>query len=218
MNKQSGNVLFLILIAVALFAALSYAVTKSTSGGGNANSETRQLAVSEALNYVTAIRTAAQRMKISGVANASLCFNTAAWGHTDYNHAACSSNENQIYHGEGGGVSWASAPKGLNAGGDWIFTAQNVARGAGSDSEADLVMILPDITEEACIAFEKTLGHTGAHLADGDGFASTKYIGNFTFGAVLESNSQYELCVQSGATIGAVTSGNYYFVAVIVAE
>ena len=66
-KNSSGNVLFLILIAVALFAALSYAVTSSTrSGGGDAERERIQLDAASALNHLTAISTAALRRSIDG--------------------------------------------------------------------------------------------------------------------------------------------------------
>ena len=68
MQNQSGNVLFFILIAVALFAALSYAVTSSTrSGGGNISKEKAQTLASQILNHGIAVRTAVTRMTMSGV-------------------------------------------------------------------------------------------------------------------------------------------------------
>ncbi len=77
-NGESGNVLFLILIAVALFAALSYAVTQSSrSGGGDAASETNLINSSTITQYPAGIRTALVRMIVSsGVTADELSFNT----------------------------------------------------------------------------------------------------------------------------------------------
>jgi hypothetical protein len=63
-NKQAGNVLFLILMAVALFAALSYAVTQSTRGGGNADKEIQAVDVSILLQQGAAIESGILRTKI----------------------------------------------------------------------------------------------------------------------------------------------------------
>lgn len=66
-QNQSGNVLFLILIAVALFAALSFVVTQSSRSGGDGLRERENLAASEILNYIVAVRSGVLRMLISGV-------------------------------------------------------------------------------------------------------------------------------------------------------
>ncbi|MDD9901808.1 MAG: hypothetical protein OXT65_12600 [Alphaproteobacteria bacterium] len=61
-HKSKGNALFLILIAVALFAALSYAVTQSGRGSGNLNKETMALDVAHMEQYAAAITQALSRL------------------------------------------------------------------------------------------------------------------------------------------------------------
>jgi len=68
---QKGNALFLILIAVALFAALSYAVTQSGRGSGDISSEQNVLYASQITDFGAAVKTAITRMIVSGPATIS---------------------------------------------------------------------------------------------------------------------------------------------------
>ena len=62
---RSGNVLFLILLAVALFAALGYAVTKATGGGViDITKEENELDQAKSENFESAINAAKWRLTI----------------------------------------------------------------------------------------------------------------------------------------------------------
>lgn len=65
MNTQKGNVLFLILIAVALFAALSFAISNTTRGPGtNDRWEAHKSNAAAMIQYASSIRSAIQRMQM----------------------------------------------------------------------------------------------------------------------------------------------------------
>src|SRR5690606_535896 len=67
MKTERGNILFLILLAVILFAALSYAVTSSMRGGGkDASEESLQLAASDMLQWLASLDAAVMRMHLGG--------------------------------------------------------------------------------------------------------------------------------------------------------
>tara|TARA_B100000686_G_scaffold332369_1_gene397038 strand:- start:1861 stop:2559 length:699 start_codon:yes stop_codon:yes gene_type:complete len=66
MKREAGNALFLILIAVALFAALSYAVTNSERGGGGIDKEKATILASQMTQDISRVQSAIQRLKIIG--------------------------------------------------------------------------------------------------------------------------------------------------------
>lgn len=106
MKHQSGNVLFLILIAVALFAALSYAVTSSSKGGGNGISKDKaKILASELTQYTTSIEQAINRMQLmNGCSNEQISFeNPETSGYTNANAPA--DKRCHIFDPAGGGLS-----------------------------------------------------------------------------------------------------------------
>ena len=65
-QPMQGNALFLILIAVALFAALSYAVTQSGRGSGRVDQEQMILDVANFMDQVNLMKHLATRVYVTG--------------------------------------------------------------------------------------------------------------------------------------------------------
>lgn len=172
--EQSGNVLFLILIAVALFAALSYAVTSSSrSGGGNANSETNLVNSASITQYPSALRTSIIRMMVSsGVDAGDLVFAPPSVFSSECDTDA--KQTNCVFHPSGGGASPNSIPADLMVGstqGTWYVSANYGIENVGT-SLPDIIAFVPGISNALCSKLNEELGISGDTTSAAD-FAVT---------------------------------------------
>ncbi|MAS87412.1 MAG: hypothetical protein CMH30_05490 [Micavibrio sp.] len=205
-SSERGNVLFLILIAVALFAALSYAVTQSSrSGRGDASSETAAVNAATITQYPTGIRTAVLRMTISGLTLDRIEFNepddfgtctTPPGGDTA---AAC------VFHPNGGGATYQLAPASAMATGvnePWYFNANFKPDGVGLDANPEYMAFLPNITQNLCLEINRrynipgtptiptlaaTAGSIEQTLGGGTGYVATNGTGTGDVAAVAQA-------------------------------
>lgn len=152
MKNEHGNVLFLILIAVALFAALSYAVTSSTrSGGGSASTEKLTTDIAAVMQQGVAIRTAVIRMMNSrGITADQLLFESPPV------FASLTAGEipREVYHPNGGGATYANG---------WIVTSGFEVTGVGLSDIGDPlkssdIVAMKEVSREACLQINKKLG------------------------------------------------------------
>lgn len=110
-RADSGNALFLILIGVALFAALSYAVTQTGRGGSSTSKEQVILLSGRISDYAASLESAVNRMPLINKVNAyDLYFNQNVSKRNDgtlVETALGSPADPSLYvfHAQGGGVA-----------------------------------------------------------------------------------------------------------------
>ncbi len=106
MHKSRGNALFLILIAVALFAALSYAVTKSDRSGKGVEKEQAVLLASSFMEHGAQVAAAINRLKlINNCTDDQISFENSVDTATDYaNPNAPADKRCHVFHPDGSNV------------------------------------------------------------------------------------------------------------------
>ena len=206
-RNHSGNVLFLILIAVALFAALSYAVTSSSkSGGGGVSKDKAKIVSAEIIQYATSIQQAITRMMLmNGCSDTQISFENA--GVAGYvNASAPADSRCHVFHPNGGGISfvnpeekWQDTTLASSLGGvvgQYYMTAKICLPGVGSgklptcwsngQDDTELLFVLPWVSEELCTALNKGSGieslPTAQTFLQFDRAFGSKFTGSFTTG------------------------------------
>lgn len=163
-KSERGNVLFIILIAAALFAALSYVIVQSSrSGGGDAAREKYALDAAEIRGYVTALQTSIGRMLINGCSLTSINFGNSGDAGLHDNPNATSDNRCDVFHPAGGSVAlkpstdrWASDPILYYSGSSAISGLGTTC--ATSDC-ADLALVIRGAHIGLCEALNRGSGH-----------------------------------------------------------
>lgn len=164
MRDQSGNILFYILIAVALLAALSYAVSHTSRGGGDQVSRERAgISASEIVEYANIIGNAVMQIRLRGVGATQISFENEEID--GYENPNCTEDHCKVFAIDGGGVSYlipkdewldkeySSEPRF----GELYFNGSSMALDKGSESKDDLIMFIPYVKKSVCKAINDNL-------------------------------------------------------------
>jgi hypothetical protein len=167
---ERGNMLFIILIAVALLGLLTAAVQYSGgSQNSNIDGETMMIKAGEIQRDASELERAVMFIRENGISENDLRFASpgmpADYGTQD---ATPDNNKNQVFHARGGAAKYRGPPDEILAtsGMTWEFFGGTALPQVGSD-KADLVAVIPDVTKQFCDKINQLNGLTGQPADDG---------------------------------------------------
>lgn len=238
-SAENGSALIYILVAIALFSALSFVMSQSMRGGDSGkNEELLQLQATEILQYVNGLQRALRSMRIEGLEFSALSFeNNIVAG---YGHAGCSTDDCKLFNINGGGMAyqtpvaedWLDGAQGAHPlYGEWYFPGDLCVLDVGSDTGAgcssdgidneDVVIILPWIKENLCVQINQDLGITtgGEPIPTegaGDAWNSDdrKFDGTTGDGETLDQGGRRYGCFE-GTSTNNPPAGSYHFFQVL---
>jgi len=231
-HQESGNVLFYILIAVALLAALTFAVAQSGRGSGEQiSAERARLIASEMIEYSNSISAAVAQLRLRGVNEDELCFDHPSWGANNYDHSpACTDNFNKIFDIGGASITWSEAPsEAMDAGATpdnlWHIYGDNEVEGIGTTNgdatSSDLILVADELALSVCQQLNNLLDITDSETAPPTdaNLGETRYVGAFGYtNTIADEAGGAALEAQSSGCFENTTDNEYVFYKVLIAR
>ncbi len=200
----------MILICIVLFAALSYALSQQRNDGKALSSEKIRLVSAEVIDMGNSLSEATARLRLRRIAEDHISFqNDHVAGYTN---PVCTSDECKIFAYDGGGKEWETPSSDTNQSTDWGFTGDLAIQDIGT-SQADLVGILPGVSEAVCNQINRMIGlygNTGTPPVVAS-ITANKFTGSYNAtptpvsGAVF--NGQTSACLKVTSASGSAISG-----------
>jgi hypothetical protein len=225
-NNQSGNVLFIVLIAVALLASLSFAVSRGGRGNVDALSgERARLLATDIIEYSNLIGNAVAQIRLRGFPDEQISFeNNVLSGLVNGN---CADAQCEIF--SGGGISYILPPSEVmdsSASPDnrWHFLADNeiqdVGSTCGADTCADLLLVLDELKLSVCQQLNKLLGVTDLDVApptDAD-VGVVEFVGSYGYSETIGDSDAVLAGKRSACFLKSTVPAEYVFYKVLVAR
>lgn len=183
-SSSRGNALFLILIAVALFAALSFAFTSGSRNSGSiAGKEQARLRADEVIGYGNGLRVIVDRMILLGGASdintgGNGVLFSASGANAAYG-AVGAQPGTEVFNASGGKAAYQNPSPEicLSSPCSYEFTGQYTVTGVGSDGASELSMLVVDIDPLVCQAMNNTLGLGWSSIPMGGALTLTRFNG-----------------------------------------
>ncbi len=172
-NNHAGNILFLILLAIVLFAALTVAVNGGfrVSQDQNIPKEKARSIASQIINYTTLMEQSVTRMRITGGCTIEQLDFDRAPDFTGYDGLNTPADGRcKLFDTNGGGVPFVKPDPtwfdGVNNGqywyGEYFFNGANYVTNigttaAGVDTSAELTVLLLYLKKDICVALNDLL-------------------------------------------------------------
>ncbi len=191
---ESGNVIFIILIAIALLAALTFAVSQGNRGSSvKVGKDRAKLFASDIVEYSESVATAVAQLRLRGCTETQISFEDPQnIGYTNGNAPAnfmC-----HIFHPDGGGVNWRPPPQdakdsSFNGKIEWLITAdtriQNIGTNNTNNTSTELMITVQNLSDTVCEELNKNTNIQSTAIPADDEFGVTKFTGSYGYNASL---------------------------------
>jgi hypothetical protein len=169
-SPERGNVLFMILGAIILLGLLTIALRQSAQPGGSGiDSEKIALAATQVKAYGTELENAVQLILRGGISESDLRF-AHPDASADYGDITVQPAR-QVFDPKGGAATYRVPPDGVNDGSKWEFYGGRALPSVGS-ARADLIAVLPNVTQGFCEKINTLNGQTGQPADTGGSVAA----------------------------------------------